>query len=226
MSTSPAQKNALIVTGGWSGHTPQESAALFKQLLEAAGYHVEVREGTDTYADTELLAKQQLIVPMHTMTEISDDAWKGLNHAVQSGCGFAGFHGAMIDAFRSNTDYQWMTGGQWVAHPGNDQMHYTVYLEDDEHPITRGLGDFEMIGTEQYYCHVDPGNTVLCSTVFDQAAGDPSLYHQNVVMPYAWTKTWGKGRVFCAAWGHTHKDFDDPTAREIVRRGMLWATQD
>ena len=168
-----------------------------------SGYDVDVREGTETYADTDLLAKQQLIVPMHTMTEISDDAWKGLNHAVQSGCGFAGFHGAMIDAFRANTEYQWMTGGQWVAHPGNEHMHYTVYLEDDEHPITRGLGDFEMVGTEQYYCHVDPGNTVLCSTVFDQAAGDPSLYHQNVVMPYAWTKTWGKGRVFCAAWGHT-----------------------
>ena len=225
MSNETPDKQAPIVTGGWDGHTPKESAELFRTVLTDSGFTVEVRDNIEDYADAGLLHQQHLIVPMHTMDKISPEAWKSLNEAVQSGVGFAGFHGAMIDAFRQNTDYQWMTGGQWVAHPGNDQMQYTVYLEDDEHPITRGLGDFVLSGTEQYYMHVDPGNHVLCSTAFDHAAGDPSLYHQNVVMPYAWTKTWGKGRVFCAAWGHTYKDFDDPTAKELVRRGMRWAAK-
>jgi hypothetical protein len=44
-------------------------------------------------------------------------------------------------------------------------------------------------------------------------------------MPYAYTKAWGKGKVFVACWGHTNKDFDVPEAREIVLRGMLWAAR-
>ena len=33
------------------------------------------------------------------------------------------------------------------------------------------------------------------------------------------------GRVFVACWGHTHKDFEVEEAREIVRRGLLWAAR-
>ena len=225
MSNPTPAKKALLVAAGWDGHTPKESAEVFRDVLAADGYDATISESVEDYADAANLKTLDLIVPLHTMTTLSKEAWDGLNAAVQSGVGFAGFHGGMIDSFRQNTDYQWMTGGQWVAHPGNDQMEYTVYLEDDDHPITRGLGDFVLSGTEQYYMHVDPGNHVLCTTVFDQAAGDPSLYTQNVVMPYAWTKTWGKGRVFCAAWGHTYKDFEEPTAKELVRRGLHWATK-
>lgn len=225
MSKTPAKKQALIVFGGWDGHTPKQSAEVFAPLLDEAGYDVHLKDSLDAYADEELMAGLDLIVPIWTMDKISDDQWKGLNTAVQSGVGLAGFHGGMIDSFRENTEYQWMTGAQWVAHPGNCIERYVVYLEDDTHPITAGLDDFELLGTEQYYCHHDPGNNVLATTVFDQAQGDPSLYTQQAILPYAWTKTWGKARVFGACWGHTYEDFDVPEAKEIVRRGMLWASR-
>lgn len=35
----------------------------------------------------------------------------------------------------------------------------------------------------------------------------------------------GKGRVFYTLLGHVAKDFDVPEAREIVKRGMLWAAR-
>ncbi|MFN2207313.1 MAG: ThuA domain-containing protein, partial [Candidatus Promineifilaceae bacterium] len=44
-----------------------------------------------------------------------------------------------------------------------------------------------------------------------------------VVMPVAWTRRWGKGRVFYCSLGHVAADFDVPEAREIVRRGLIWA---
>lgn len=225
MSDESKKKQALVVFGGWDGHTPKESAEVFAPLLSDAGYDVTMKDTLDAYLDAELLESLDLIVPLWTMDKISDDQWKGLDQAVQSGVGLAGFHGGMIDAFRENTEYQWMTGAQWVAHPGNCIERHTVYLEDDGHPITAGLGDFVLPDTEQYYCHHDPGNHVLATTVFDQSHGDPSLYTQNAVLPYAWTKTWGKARVFGACWGHTYKDFDVPEAKEIVRRGMLWASR-
>ena len=224
MPDSSNKRKALIVYGGWQGHTPKASAEVFAPLLADAGFDVQLSDTLDAYLD-EALPQLDLIVPIWTMGKISKEQWAGLNAAVQSGVGLAGFHGGMIDSFRENTDYQWMTGAQWVAHPGNCIERYTVYIEDDSHPITAGIGDFELTDTEQYYCHHDPGNNVLCTTVMDQGHGDPSLYTQNAVLPYCWTKTWGKARVFGACWGHTSKDFDVPEAREIVFRGMKWASR-
>ncbi|MEM7576982.1 MAG: ThuA domain-containing protein [Planctomycetota bacterium] len=227
MNTNADPKRALIVFGGWDGHTPKQSAELFGQALGDAGYAVTLRDTLDAYLDADALAATDLIVPIFTMSTITDEQWNGLNHAVQSGTGVAGFHGGMLDAFRNNTEYQWMTGAQWVAHPGDCIERHTVHVTDAGlgHPITAGLDDFELYDTEQYFCHVDPGNHVLCDTVFDQAHGDPSLYTQHTVMPYAYCKTWGKARVFAAMWGHTYKDFDVAEAKEIVLRGMVWATR-
>ena len=225
MTDTDSRKSCLIVFGGWDGHTPKPCAELFADQLSQDGYEVHLRDTLDAYLDQDLLRTLSLIVPIWTMGKITDQQWAGLNQAVQSGVGLAGFHGGMIDAFREQAEYQWMTGAQWVAHPGNIIDRHRVYLEDDGHPITAGLSDFDLLHTEQYYCHHDPGNHVLATTVFDQAHGDPSLYTAHTVMPYAWTKTWGRGRVFGAAWGHTAEDFKIPEAKEIVRRGMHWASR-
>jgi type 1 glutamine amidotransferase len=122
----------------------------------------------------------------------------------------------MCDSFRNNTQYQWMTGGQWVAHPGGCIPSYEVKIIDHGHEITRGIPDFVLRDTEQYYMHTDPANNVLATTTFEI---------NGAVMPAVWTKMWGKGRVFYAAFGHTHKDFDVPEALEIVQRGLLWASR-
>ena len=218
-------KRALFVTGGWDGHTPTESADVFTAELQSADYEVTRRDSLDAFADTDLLARQDLIVPVWTMGELGKEQWQGLDQAVHAGAGLAGFHGGIIDAFRNHTEYQWMTGGQWVAHPGNCIPSYQVDIADAGHPITEGLKPFTLTDTEQYYVHVDPANHVLCTTTFSGEHGDATRYPAAAVMPYAWTRQWGSGRVFVAAWGHTYKDFDVPEAREIVKRGMIWATR-
>jgi type 1 glutamine amidotransferase len=131
----------------------------------------------------------------------------------------------MIDSFRSNVEYQWMTGAQWVSHPGNCEPTYKVDIVDAGHEITSGIDSFTLPDTEQYYCHHDPANHVLCTTTFDSGLGDTSRYRVGSVLPYAWTKTWGEGKVFGACWGHTFKDFDVPEAKQIVLNGMKWATR-
>ena len=208
-------KNALIVWGGWNGHTPEECAELFAPWLRSEGFDVEVSETLDSYTDRELMESLDLVVPMWTMGQISGEQAAGLLEAVERGTGIAGFHGGMCDSFRNNTQYQWMTGGQWVAHPGGCIPSYKVEVTDDSHEITKGLASFEMRDTEQYYMHVDPSNRVLATTTFDSGC----------VMPYVWTRTWGDGRVFYAAFGHTYRDFEIPEALEIVQRGMIWAAR-
>ncbi len=218
-------KHALIVFGGWDGHTPRQSAEVFAPELENAGYQVTLRDTLDAYADHDLMGALDLIVPIWTMGEISKEQWAGLNKAVYDGCGLAGFHGGVIDSFRQNTEYQFMTGGQWVAHPGNSEPAYTVRTTDPDHEITRGIGSFDLADTEQYYVHTDPGNHVLMHAKVDHGLGDTSQYPVGVDMPFAWTRQWGQGRVFVACWGHTYKDFDVPEAKQIVTRGMIWASR-
>lgn len=211
-------KKALMVWGGWEGHEPQQCVNIFALLLEAAGFEVDISDTLDAYLNTEKMGSYDLISQSYSMSSITPEQSKGLLTAVENGAGFGGWHGGMADAFRDSVEYQFMVGGQWVAHPGNI-IDYTVHISDHDDPITASLGDFEM-HSEQYYLHVDPSNTVLATTTFDGAYHD---WIDGVVMPVVWKRRWGKGRVFYCSLGHVAADFDVPEAREIVRRGLLWA---
>ena len=197
------------------------TAGVFRACLESAGYRTELVETLDIYCDADKLRKFDLIVPVWTMGTITSDQEKGLLDAVRSGIGLGGWHGCMADSFRNNTEYQFMVGGQWVAHPGNI-ISYRVNIIGQEDPITAGIPDFD-INSEQYYLHVDPSNEVLATTTF---RGDVLPWIDGVVMPVVWKRKWGNGKVFYCSLGHVAKDFDVPEVREIVRRGLLWATRE
>jgi type 1 glutamine amidotransferase len=214
-------KSALIVWGGWEGHEPQQVAQILAACLRDEGYSVEVSDTLDAYLDHAKLHRLSLIVPIWTMGTITSEQEQGLLDAVKSGVGIAGWHGCMADSFRNNHEYQFMVGGQWVAHPGNI-IPYTVNIIAHDDPITAGLSDFQM-HSEQYYMHVDPSNEVLATTTFSGDYGVPWI--AGTVMPVVWKRRWGAGRVFYCSLGHVARDFDVPEAREIVRRGMLWASR-
>ncbi|MGJ3237977.1 MAG: ThuA domain-containing protein [Anaerolineae bacterium] len=212
-------KRALFVAGGWTGHEPVATAELFADLLTQAGYETEISDTLDSLIDVDQRDDLDLIVPVWTMDTIDEAPLKSLMRAVEQGVGLAGWHGGMADAFRNSPPYQFMVGAQWVAHPG-DIIEYSVQIHDDTHPITAGLGDFTM-HSEQYYMHVDSSNQVLVTTTFDDRYHD---WIAGTVMPVAYTRRWGQGRVAYCSLGHVLTDFDVPQAREIVRRGLLWAS--
>lgn len=213
-------KSALITWGGWSGHEPEKGAALFAPFLREQGYEVEVVDTLDVYLDQDKMHALDLIVPIWTMSTITPEQEKGLLGAVQSGVGIAGWHGCMADSFRNNPEYQFMVGGQWVAHPGNI-IDYEVNIVKHDDPITQGIPDFRM-HSEQYYMHVDPINEVLATTTF---SGEYAPWIAGAVVPIVWKKRWGAGRVFYSSLGHVRSDFDVPEALEIMKRGMLWASR-
>jgi len=212
-------QKVLIVYGGWHGHDPKETSHLFAGLLEAAGLEVILSESLDSFLDADLMASLAMVIPVYTMSTITREQESALLDAVrEGGVNVGGWHGGMADAFRSNTEYQFMVGGQWVAHPGNI-IDYRVNIRDKSHPITAGIEDFDM-HSEQYYMHTDPSNQVLATTTFN---GDHAYWIDGTVMPVVWTRAYGRGKIFYSSLGHVIGDFDVPEAREIVRRGLLWA---
>lgn len=211
---------ALIVWGGWDGHEPKQCVDIFAPILESEGFEVTVSDSLDSYLDADKMSQLSLVVPTWTMGTITNEQEQGLLDAVKSGVGVAGWHGCMGDSFRNNVNYQWMVGGQWVAHPGNI-IDYTVNILDHDDPITAGLSDFAM-HSEQYYMHVDPSNEVLATTTF---SGEHASWIEGTIIPVVWKRMWGQGRVFYSSLGHIASDFDVPEVREIQRRGMLWAAR-
>jgi type 1 glutamine amidotransferase len=206
---------ALIVHGGWDGHEPVKVAEFYREFLTKQGFEVVVSGSLDAYTDAAAMGNVDLILQHVTMSKIAKEQAQALRKAVRDeGVGLAGIHGGLCDSFREDTEYQLMTGGQWVAHPGNI-IDYRVHIVDHADEVTAGLDHFNM-HSEQYYMHVDPGNHVLATTTFE---------YNGVTMPVAWKRMYGKGRVFYSSLGHVRADLDVPQAATIIQRGMLWAAQ-
>ena len=213
---------AIVFWGGWDGHEPEQVAGVFSSLLSREGFAVEMYNNLQVLSRVDW-SQVDLIVPCWTMGEIPGDVLDAICSAVASGTGIAGCHGGMCDSFRTATEWHFMTGGQWVAHPGNDGVSYEVQIKDGDHPITKGLASFQ-VSSEQYYMHVDPAVKVLATTRFPIAEG-PHSGNGPVDMPVVWTKLYGNGKVFYCSLGHQARLVRQPEVLEIMRRGLVWAAR-
>ena len=217
-------KKALIFWGGWDGHQPELVSARFQALLEKNGFQVDRYEGLECLADRETLLTYDLLVSCFTMGELPRDYERNVSYVVSRGVGLAGCHGGMCDSFRKSTEWQFITGGQWVSHPGGDGIKYTVNVRKSSSPIVEGIEDFEVV-SEHYYLHIDPSIEVLATTRFP-LVNFRHASNKPVDMPVAWTKYWGHGRVFYCSLGHHDDVFDNsPSASVLMERGMLWAAE-
>jgi type 1 glutamine amidotransferase len=204
---------ALIVWGGWPGHDPEGMAKLLGNSLRDHDVDVTISDTLDAFCDL-TLTDFDLIVPIWTMGKIEKEQLTPVLEAVREhGVGIGGVHGGMCDSFRNETEWQLMTGGQWIAHPGKDGVEYTVEMNPDEpDPITEGMPTLH-IKSEQYYMHIDPAIRVLGTTTFPDGT----------VMPVIWTKYYGKGRVFYCSLGHQVNVVEPPEILGMITRGLLWA---
>lgn len=214
-------RSALIVWGGWDGHEPEECAAIYRRWLHEDGFSVRVENDTAAFGDPSI-HDLSLIIPIFTMSKIDKEHAQNLAKAVENGVGLAGHHGGMSDAFRDSVDYQFVVGGQWVAHPGNI-IDYTVEVAKPEDPIMQGIPASFPYTSEQYYMHMDPSVEVLATTTF---SGEHAAWTKGVVMPVVWKRHYGAGRVFHSTLGHRANEFEVKEMATILRRGVNWAARD
>jgi type 1 glutamine amidotransferase len=229
------EKSALIVRGGWEGHRPVEATDMFLPFLKSNGYTVRIEESPEVYADADAMAGTDLVVQCVTMSEATREQVAGLAAAVEAGTGLTGWHGGIADSFRASSDYLHLVGGQFATHPGKEPcerkggeednfLPYTVNVTDlgREHPITAGIGDFELT-TEQYWVLHDDLIEVLATTTHPARSWQP--WHRPVTSPAVWTRQWGAGRIVVTTPGHSLDVLAEPSVRTIIERGMLWATR-
>lgn len=221
---SDSAKQALVVRGGWSGHVPVEATKLFIPFLEEHGYAVDVSDDLEVYTDAALMGRADLILQCWTMGSITPEQLRGLRGAVESGAGFAGWHGGIVDSFRASSDYLHVTGAQFAAHPC-DIHEYTIEVAAARrgHEIVRDLPPTITVEDEQYWVLSDPCNEVLATTTVPAREGD--RWAGPVTLPAVWTRAWGAGRVFVCTPGHHLPTLERPEIRTLIERGLLWASR-
>jgi type 1 glutamine amidotransferase len=230
-------KLAVVVRGGWDGHSPVEATNLFIPHLESNGFEVRIFDSPAPYADAALMAQTALIVQCNTMSTIERDQVRGLKQAIQNGTGMAGWHGGIADSYRDSSEYLHLIGAQFAEHPSlydpatdttqgpeRNYVPYTVNMlpEAADHPITQGLSDFELV-TEQYWVLWDRYLDVLATTTQRVRPWDP--WKREVTSPAIWTRQWGAGRIFVCTPGHSLDVLEHSTVRTVVERGLLWASR-
>lgn len=228
-------RRAVVVRGGWDGHEPEAATDLFIPFLTEQGFEVQTFDSPAPYADADLMAGTDLIVQCVTMSSIEREQFEGLRAAIEAGTGFAGWHGGIADSFRNTSDYLHLVGGQFACHPGKhpderageQSDNYVPYRIDmlpaaAEHPITAGIGDFDLV-TEQYWVLADDYVDVLATTT--QAVREWDPWHRPVTSPAIWTRSWGEGRIFVCTPGHKPDILQVPQVNTIVKRGLLWASR-
>ena len=156
------------------------------------------------------------------MSKIEKEPLANLVKAVEGGVGLAGHHGGMSDAFRDAVDYQFVVGGQWVAHPG---QHHRLHGRRHQARRSDHAGHPELFPytSEQYYMHMDPSVEVLATTTF---SGEHAPWTEGVVMPVVWKRQLRQGPgVPLDARPPGHASSTCPEMATILRRGINWAAR-
>jgi len=200
--------NTLVFAGGaihdWKGC----SREIIKSLSQKDDFKVTVVEDDLEALVAPNLDPYDLIVFYYTVGEISDAQKNGLLNHIASGKGYVGIHSA-ADSFRGCPEYQAMVGGHFTTHP--HYREYQVSIVDSENPITKGLVEFN-VTDEQYILDYDKRVNVLASALY-----------QGEIMPVAWTKSWGDGRIFYLALGHDAAACQHENFSILLQRGAVWA---
>jgi len=202
-------KKALIIWGGWEGHTPKLIADRIGELLEKDNYNVTITCDFAVLINDELI-KYDVIVPVWSCGINGEYYLKQLLEAVKSGVGLATFHGG-INWFEDEKYYK-MIGALYLDDSSEEK--YIIKITDKKHPITVGLDDFNII-SEKYYMQVDPSNNVLTIADFS-----------GIETPVAWTKNYGKGRIFYTSLAHSSEHFFSNSNMTMILNGIKWCSNE
>ncbi|MDB5353865.1 MAG: hypothetical protein JWN24_318 [Phycisphaerales bacterium] len=241
-SVAPKKAHKVLVFGRAAGFV-HSSIPLGCKAVELMGKKTGAYEATTSYDPADFsadnLKQYDAIVLVSTTGEFLDDKndkaatearRSALIDFVKEGKGLVGIHAAS-DAYYNWPEYGEMIGGYFNGHPwGKD----TVKIDDPKSPITAGFDakEFE-IQDETYTFKKEPWSReklhILTSLDVSKFSSD-DLQREN--RPYdhdygiSWIHSFGKGRIFYCAHGHSeHVFWNTPMLQEYLA-GIQYALGD
>jgi uncharacterized protein len=216
----PQHVRVLLVTGvDHPAHLWKETAPAVRRVLEKDP-RLEVR----IVEDPEFLASAALndydVILLHFKNykplRREAEARENLAKLVKQGKGLVLLHFAS-GAFEDWPEFARLAGRVWDRKTSHDPRGpFTVKITDPEHPITRGMRDFQA-DDELYTCLVGKTPIHLLAVARSKTTGKDH--------PMAFTLDYGQGRVFHTPLGHDVRAIERPGVAELIRRGCLWTAR-
>jgi type 1 glutamine amidotransferase len=208
----------LILSG--PNHQFEQSAPIVHDFLSACDdMEVTLTEDKNVLASPALLEFDACVLgtgfthlvrqpggPATREPELTPEQEEGLLQFVRGGKGLVGIHGTGWWIGGRAVD---LIGGHANWHPPG--LHFTVHIENPDHPVTQGLEDFEL-DDEIYISAYDPAIQILATANWHERAH-----------PMAWVKPYGAGRVFYTTLGHGPATFRQPGMQRLLEQGVRWA---
>ena len=232
-------KHVLVIgqTKDWEHDSVSATmAAIYNMGKESGLWDTTMRTDTKLLTKKELVRNAKnlnyfdLIVFASTSGELDMDASQKqdmMSFIKDDGKGFVGIHSAL------DTNYNWpeygeMLGGWFDEHPWMT-FEAPIINEDPNFPAVRHLPAAFVKYEEVYQPKAwsrDKVNVLLSldPTRLDYSP-NPKIHRADHDFPVAWSKMYGKGRVFYSTLGHTEESWQDPDVRKMYFEAIKWALQ-
>lgn len=188
-------------------HNLPEHWSAMAALLRSADVRTRVISDDLEDLNPNRLSRFDVVLNYSTDGFPTDEQIDSLIAAIEGGLGFVGLHAATA-AFKKSEPYHRMIGSWFVTHP--PIKRFTVEIADRDHPVTRGIPDFE-VEDERY--EVRP--VVDDLQVLASAEGHPMVYVRQL----------GQGRICYIAPGHDERALAHPTYVRLVHQAIAWAAR-
>jgi len=221
-AAEPTQgKVRVLLTFGGHGFDQKAFFAMFDQMPQIEYTKAPMPQSAELLKPG-LEKKYDVIVMYDMVGGIKPEQQNAFAALLQQGIGVVSLH-HNLGAHRDWDEFPKIIGGKFLFKPetidgvecprstwshGEDMK---VTVADKQHPITRGLKDFQIHDETYGQYYTAPDVKVLLKT--DHPKNDPEL---------AWVKEYGKSRVFYLMLGHDKHAWENPNYPQIVGRAIRW----
>ena len=157
--------------------------------------------------------------------ELSPDQRADLLSFVRDdGKGFVAAHSAAT-AFFSWPEFGDMLGGRFDEHPWGI-AEGTVVVDDPKFPAMRHFPPRVVVRDELYQIKDFSRDKIHVLAHLDASRLDlrqPLVHRTDGDFPVAWSKSYGKGRVFYSILGHGADDWDNPLLQQMYFQAIRWS---
>jgi type 1 glutamine amidotransferase len=203
---SSVSKKHILYIGGGDYHDDLRKASILRKLLEIEhNYFVTYTEDYGVFVHS--LSDYDLILINTKINNLTEPQYKALLSAVKKGMPVLGIHAASA-SFRNTSkaersEFYKMIGAKFDHHP---KMHeFTVHLEKNNSLLDVSYAGYDVFDELYYYANYEPENQVLLWSS-----------HNKEKSPMAWVKTYGKGKVFYTALGHSPAVTSDKNFQKLI----------
>ncbi len=225
-SARQAKKGRLLfftLSAGFKHASIPTAEQVVKQIGEKSGdFDTTVTQDVSVFTPQNL--KHYNVVMFYTTGELpmTDTEKAAFLNFIRSGHGFVGTHSA-TDTFYEWEPYLEVIGAYFNDHPWHQEV--TVDVADPASPIVSFLGKSFRIDDEIYQIADFQWRTSRVLLKLDPSSVDlkrPNVHYRFYGWPIAWTRHYGKGRVFSCTLGHEDSTWHDPRFQKLMLNGIEW----